>query len=273
MTPTPPATTISATPPPGATPPASGAPAGSPQAGAVPSAADLAALKQQLDDLKLSSAEQARAIQFWHDQALKGGKPDKPPKEEEPEQDLLELITTKGEKGLDAWNKKRGYIRGEEVDEKINRRVSQVQKETELVERYPDLKNQKGEFFQATAQHYGNLKKEGVPESVAMEMAADRTYLEFLQSGKAKTPQQQADEKKAQKEADRLARISAQSGERGSRHQEASEDDDELSENDKTAIRHMCDALDISIEEGTKRYIARAKAGVNVMPKLGRGGR
>ena len=39
------------------------------------------------------------------------------------------------------------------------------------------------------------------------------------------------------------------------------------------AVRNLAEALEIPVEDAQKRYIARAKAGVNVALKLDRGNR
>jgi hypothetical protein len=255
------------------------APAAAPQqagSGAPPAAGDAAALKAEIDALKGQVSEQQRTAQFWYEKATKPGAGGQGPGDKtpapEPEDttDLLDLITTQGPKGLNAYLKKQGLVSRDQVEAMVNTKAAQLAKETELVGRYADLKDQNSDFFKATAAEYGELVKGGVPQHLAMEMAAERAELRGIRSGKLKTPAQQTEEAKAQKEADRLARIKAQGGDRGNRAPAETEDDDVLSDNDRAAVKQLAEALDISVEDAEKRYVARAKQGVNVGLRLDR---
>lgn len=256
-------TTVSHTQAPPATSPNPTAPAGSPQAGAGSGAEDLAAIKAELETLKGRVAESDRNAQFWYDKAT-SAKPAPQPApaatDDDDKTDVLDVITTKGVKGLgelvDKVAKKRGWVSREEAETLVNSKAAQLTTEQQLLKDYPDLADKSSEFFQSTAQVYGELKKSGIPDHLAMEMAVERTELSFIRSGKHKTPQQQKDDDKAQREADRLARIKAQSGDRGNRQPEGAEDDDELTPEQK----HIAAAMGITEEA----YKARAKQGVRV---------
>ena len=89
-----------------------------------------------------------------------------------------------------------------------------------------------------------------------MEMAAERAELSLIRSGKRKTPQQQADDTKAQREQERRARIAAQAGDRGGRTAEGAEEDEELTPEQK----HIVASMGITEEA----YKKRAKEGVKV---------
>jgi hypothetical protein len=229
-------------------------PAAAPEAKPAPGA-DLSAMRDQLDSLKAQMAEQQRTTEYWYNQAKGNGeKPAPAAKEPEDDVDLLEVVTTKGAKGLDDVIAKRGYMRKADVEGMIEARATQMTKEAELIGRFPDLKNQQSEFFKETAQHYGNLKAQGVPQHLAMEMAAERVALSHIESGKLKTRQQTADTDKATRETTRRARAAAQEGDRGSRAPAGNDDDDELTPEQK----HIAKAMGISEEA----YQKRAKQGV-----------
>jgi hypothetical protein len=217
---------------------------------------ELTALQQQINDLKEQVAESNRTAQFWAEKARQPA-PAAPAAAAEPEEDdtdVLEAITTGGVKGFDTLAAKRGYVKRDEVENLINQRATVLTREQQLIEEYPDLKKKDSEFFRATAVNYGSLVRSGTPAPIAMELAAKQTELEFLRSGKMKIP---AEAEKERKEADRLARVAAQSGENGrGRPAPGSDDDGELTPQQK----HIADAMGITHEA----YAKRAKAGVAI---------
>src|ERR1700733_10177863 len=92
--------------------------------GVTPPAAadDPAVLKAELELTKGRLAEQERVAGYWYDQ--RSGPPQQvfqaePEAEPEPEEeiDMIDLLATKGAKGLDAILAKRGYVRAAEVDQ------------------------------------------------------------------------------------------------------------------------------------------------------------
>jgi hypothetical protein len=267
MTPTVPPAVINARPDP---PPAAVV---APAAPAAPSAADLAALNTKIAGLQAAVTEQQQVAQFWHDKASAApAAPAKAPVEE-PETDMLDLLTTGGEKALTKLLKDRGFLSTDQAEHMIEGRVSQVRSEQQLIQEYPELSDSDSEFFKATAANYGKLTKAGVAPAVASRLAAEQAELQGIRAGKILTPAQKTAAAAAAKAADRAARAAAGAGERGSRFQEADPEDDALSENDNAAIRNLAEALDIPLKDAETRYIARAKAGVNVALKLDRGRR
>jgi hypothetical protein len=241
-------TIVSGTPPVVAPPAAAAAPA------AAAPAVDAAALQARIDELTEESAEHQRSSQYWAEKARAGAQA-APAAAAEEEPDVLEAITTGGAKGFDALAKKRGFIQRDEVETLINQRAASLTEEQQLMQDYPDLKNKTSDFFKATAGNYGRLVKDGVPQHVAMGQAARATELEFLKAGKLKLPAAIAADTAAEKEEKRLARIAAQTGDKGRRGAAAEEDvDEELSPQQK----HMCAAMGISEEA----YKKRAQAGV-----------
>lgn len=216
-------------------------------------AAKDADFQRQIDELKEQSAEHQRTAEFWAQKAKATPAAAAAATDDDP--DVLEAITTGGAKGFDALAKKRGFVQKGEVEELINTKASQLTKEQELIGRYPDLKAKGSDFFKATALHYGALIKDNVSPAVAMELAAEKTELEFMRAGKIKAAG--AEPTKEEKETARLARVAAQAGESGGRRGAAAEpEDDELSPEQK----RIADAMGVSHEA----YLKRAKAGVKM---------
>jgi len=215
-----------------------------------------AALEQQIKDLTEASAEHQRTAEFWAAKAkATPAAAGAPAAETEDDPDVLEAITTGGAKGFDALAEKRGFVKKADVETMINSKATQLTKEQELIGRYPDLKKKDSDFFKSTAIHYGSLVKDGTPQAVAMELAAEKTELDFMRAGKLKPAG--AEPTKEEKETARLARVAAQAGESGGRRAAAAEpDDDELTPGQK----HMIASMGITEEA----YIKRAKAGVKM---------
>lgn len=248
-----------------------------PQAGAGDGGADLAALKAELETLKGRVTDSERNAQFWYEKA-QSHKPAEPKPaataDADDNVDVLDVITTKGKKGLDELVdkhiQKKGYVSREEAEGMVNAKANQLVTERKLLEDYPDLGDKNSEFFKQTALVYGELKQKGLPEHMAMEMAVERTELSFLRAGKHKTPQQKTDDAKAQREADRLARIKAQGGERGNRQAEGSEEDEDLTpEQERIAVRMLmgepgADGKPMDRDAAVAAYKARAKKGVAI---------
>jgi hypothetical protein len=233
--------------------------------------AEAAALRAELDGVKARLTDQERAAEFWYQKSLSGAAAPPEPKAAEPEPeedvDVLDVLTTKGAKGLDEILARRGYVRADEVDARVNSRAAQFATENELLQSYPDLRDQKSEFFRSTAAHYGELKSQGVPEALAMRIAAERAELDGIKTGKVKTPQQIQTDERARKEANRIARINAQSGDRRPRAAEPEDEaDDEMTDHEK----RICDAMGVSYEA----YQKRARQGVQMSLRgLSRDGR
>ena len=251
------------------TPPPAAAAAAPPPAAAGPTAAEVAALKAELETSKAQAAEQERTARFWYDKAKEGTETPAPAAAaEDPEPDVLDLITSKGAKGLAAMLKKQGFVSAAEVDAKVNEKAAQITSEAQLLKEYPELGDPKSEFFQATAGFYGELKKEGVPERTAMKLAAQQARLAGIESGKIQTPAQKTAADAAKRAEERAARAAAGAGDRG-RRGATEEDDDTPTDDERRAIQRLADALEIPLDKAEERYKARAKKGVNVAVKIG----
>jgi hypothetical protein len=233
--------------------PAAGTDSPSQPAAAAP---DAAALQRQIDELSEQVKESQRTAEFWAERARQSAPQPAPQPEPEPDDDdtdVLEAITTKGAKGFDELAAKRGFVRRNDVAAMIEQRATALTKEQELIARYPDLKVKNSEFFKATAAHYGELVKGGTPPTLAMELASEKTELDFMRSGKLK-PEAPKDDRGDREE--RRARAAAQAGPSSRRPAATEPDDDELNDQQK----RIADAMGVSHEA----YLKRAKAGVNI---------
>jgi hypothetical protein len=250
--------------PPAPTPPA---PPTAPAAPQAPAAPDAAELQRKIDALTAQVSEGQRTAEFWYNKANAQPAPPKSAAADEPEVDVLDLATKGGkafEAYMESWAKKQGYVKGEQMSEAITAKAQELAAQGKLVSQYPELKNEKSEFFQQTALEYGRLKKMGVSEVVAMEMAAERTELSFLREGKMKTPAQQRADAEADKAQARRDRAAAGAGDRGSRRPAETEEDGELDDEQKQiAIRMLVDD-NTTPEQAVEKYKARAKQGVKM---------
>jgi flagellin-like hook-associated protein FlgL len=246
-----------------------------PQAAETHQQPDAAALQKEIENLKGQVAEHQRTTQFWYEKAAAAvPKAPKSESKSEPEDDvdILDVITTKGSKGLDDLLAKRGYVRGADVDQKVNAKAAELVREQELIKRYPDLAADKrdSDFFRATAAEYQRLTKDGVPGHMAMELAASSTELAMLKSGKLKTPDQEKAERDAKREKDRLARIAAQSSDKAPRAAEPEEGDEDVTPQEEQIIRGMllgqpgADGKPMDMEAATAAFKKRATQGVRM---------
>jgi hypothetical protein len=241
-----------------------------PAAAVVPPAAatpDLATLTAERDALKAAAAEHENTLRFWYEKAQKAATPEKvaaAPAVEET--DLLDLITSKGEKGLKDYLKKQGFVSADEVDSKVNDKAVQITSEAQLLKDYPDLGDSKSEFFRSTAQFYGELKKDGVPERAAMKLAAQQAELAGIRTGKIKTAAQKTEDEKATRAADRAARAAAGAGDHGGRTA-AEESDDELTPEQRGIAIKMLAGDGVTEDQAIEKYKARAKTGVRMKTK------
>lgn len=235
--------------------------------------AELQALKRENEALKGRVTETEESARYWHSQAK--GNPakgraeeqgDGTPKPEDDETDMLELAG-KGPAAMKDWLKKSGFMSAAEVQNITNAKASQLVREAQLTQRYPDLQDKDSEFFKATASEYQSLKARGVPEVEAMELAAERAELASLRTGKAtaaaspaSTGGGSAPKKKTETEEERAARIAAQAGGGGRRLAKGEDETDELTPEQQ----RIAEAFGITGEA----YKKRAKDGVQVARQL-----
>jgi len=222
-------------------------------------AAELAQVKKDLETEKARSKEHEEAATYWHQQARGGSARDgaeKPAKDEEPEDntDLLE-VATKGPKAMKQWLKDNGFVSQAEVEQTVQEKASQLAREAQVVREYPELADHSSDFFKETAQEYGRLKSQGVPEGVAMELAAERVA---VKRGKGGDGGEGGGKKKApagESAEDRTARAKAQAGE-GTKTRPAQQaaEDEELTPEQK----RITEAFGITEDA----YKKRAKEGV-----------
>lgn len=228
-------------------------------AAAVDNTAALAALQTQIDALKSEATakeaqftaqlnEKDQAARYWHEEAKKKSEPKKDPPIETPEveDDPIEVLSKEGMKGFERLAAKRGFVSAAAVDSKIETRAQQLTDEAALTKEYPELTDNKSEFFKATAAHYQRLVDAGTPQSVAMRQSANNAYLDGVKSGKIVTKAQQ-DEIDA-----RAAAASGDKSHKGGKSDAAKDDDlDEFQKN-------ICEQMGVD----PAAYQKRAKAGV-----------
>jgi hypothetical protein len=223
-------------------------PAAQPPAAAEPDyKAQAAQLQKERDEAIAKAKEHEQAAQYWHGK-VKGGGEDKKPAEPEDDTDLLE-VTAKGPKAMKDWLAKNGFVSKSEVDAMVQDKASQLTREAQLLKSHPELSDPDSDFFKATAVEYGQLRDQGVPEGVAMELAAERVGAKTKRQAAAEDPKSKKDG-----DADRAARARAQAPEGHKARPAATEDDDELTPEQKRIAEHM------GISE--EAYLKRAKTGV-----------
>lgn len=215
---------------------------------------------KDLETANATLGEKDTAIQYWHGKATKGPAAGGQASVEQPgdDVDLLDVIGTKGTKGLDAVLKARGYVSKDDVQALIAETVQTVSREGKAVERFPELKDTSSEFYKLTIKNVAALKADGITGVKATEIAAERAYLHMVDEGKMDThAQRKAKADKAgedEEEAERIARANAAGGDTGRRAATKGKGKGELDAEQKRIIRAM------GITEDA--YKARADKGV-----------
>ena len=229
---------------------------------------EMAALQAQIDALKAEAAasaarakEQEDSARYWHEEAKK--KPAaaevKAPSAEEDTEDPIELLSKGGSAALDKLLEKRGFVKADAVNSTVEARAQQLVIEANLAKQFPEITDQKSEFFQQTSTEYAALVKQGVPHIVAMQQAPKNVRLAQIEAGTYKTPAEKAD---------REARAAAAGGDKSkkggptTRGSAEGEGDEEITPFEKVMLREMCPE-GMKLEDFEKSVIARGKAGIN----------
>ena len=237
------------------------------------SAADVKAMRSENAALKKRAGELEKSERYWADKYAGADASAKPETEPDDVTDFSDLIgevpsgdsdfiddfTSNGEEAL----KKRGYItekRAVELAEKVAERVADrvsgqkvdkakkgIQEDAELVRRFPEIENEKSDFYKAMGTHYRamidrNPNRKNEPS--ALFDAAEKAELELKASG-------------GDREEKRKQRIAAQAGGGGSGNTGYGDDNDgELTARQKS----IADNLGVSHDD----YKKQATAGVQV---------
>jgi hypothetical protein len=243
---------------------------------------ELKALHRELRQARGRIGELEASERHWSEVARAGQRQEHPPAEAgatgapaEEEIDVIEALTSDGAKGLDRVLRKLGYARVEEIDQKIERTRAQITQDARLLGRFPDLGDEKSEFFALTAKRYEQLKgNKGIRESgMLMELAAELAEKDFATGKKAqgggRRREREADDDdeggyshdraaadEPENEEDRIERVRAQAGSRGRRPAREAEPNDDLSPLQKKI------AAKLGVSE--EAYRKRAKAGVRM---------
>lgn len=228
-------------------------------------------MRRALKESRTALRETNEMAKFWMAKA-QGGATAQAEAEPEPTTsvDLVEAITNNDAKAVAKALREMGVAFSTDVDGKIHAARTAVGKDAELYDRFPDLADSKSDLFLETAKVYNDLArrdpalaKSGVLAEVAAELAEKRL------NGSDPAPRRPQpdfdvddDEEADDREAERVRRVRAQSGDRGRRtSSRASGDSDALDATQKTIVAKLRAAgADIS-EEG---YRKRAQSGVRM---------
>lgn len=251
----------------GAAPAAAAAATDKPKEGAAasPTAADLRKMQDRLDRLAEQVETANNAAIHWHDAYTSAannghGKPAEADPAADPgeaEEDVIDAITAKGWKAIDAridrLVKGKNFVDKDEFDRRADARIGAVSEEAELRKRYPDLDDRESPLFEETARQYRAL--EGVVKGPKrLTLAAEKAELALRKTGKWQDKDQADD--------DREARGRAQAGEGGRRSARESDTDAPMTPWQKK----VCEELGVS----EAAYEKRAKEGIRFSSMGGR---
>ena len=216
-------------------------------------------------------AERARAkesdetARYWAEQARNGGA--RPPAAAAPpaedtldDVDLVDIITTKGAKGLGEVMGRMGYVKRSEVAQDINASRAASNSEAAVLAKYPDLADNGSPMFERTAEIWNLLRTDPhMAKSDNLMMIAARTASAELglSVDQPRSRRREPDDDYDQ-ELDRTERIARQSGDRGSRPSRTGPE--ELSQAQKTMVRKFQDATPTSTKSDMRRQRPGASA-------------
>ena len=233
-------------------------------------AARLAAMQAEIDSLKkLAETEKQRATEqetnarYWHEEAKKKDKAapaaadSTPAADPADDIDPIEALSKGGTAALDAILAKRGFVKGDAVNARVEERAQQLVIEAQLAKQFPEINDQNSPFFKDTATEYGKLVAQGVPHMVAMQQAPKNVRLQQIEAGTYETPKAKAE---------REERAAAASGDKTRKAAPKDEDSEELTPFQQTIIEQMCPE-DMKLEDFRKAYIRNAKKGVNFVTR------
>ena len=196
-------------------------------------APEIAQLRRELKDERKARKQAEEGMRHWYDRAA-GQRAPEPPKDEpgkEPEIDVVEALTTKGQKFLDEYIERKlaksGFAKSKDIDEKISSTRAEISREAQLYGKYPDLQDEESEFYQTTLEVYKDLAKDPVmakaPSLIeaAAKMAA-RTLGVEPAPARRKAKAEEDDEPEEDERATRVRRQAG--GSRIPRQRETAED-------------------------------------------------
>lgn len=209
-------------------------------------------IRSELAKLRDSVAERDRALEYWRGRA-EGAKPTKKDEPEEDEielkDDLVDAISSNDAKRVASALKGLGFVSQKDVQATIQNTRNSMTREAKLVQDFPAIADEKSEFYQATKKHYAELVADDpslVNSPATLKTAAKLAKAELGE--------------KAERENDRAARVSRQSGGR-STPRTASRDSKELSPQQQRIIENLRAAGANISEDG---YRKRAESGVRM---------
>lgn len=204
------------------------------------------------------------AAGFWKGKAdTAPAKPaDKPAADNLDELDLVDIITTKGAKGLAEVMTRLGYAKRSDIELQISSTRNQISAEAAVLAKYPDLADSNSPLFEKTAEIFNQLRQDPhMAESDNLMLIAARTAAAELGLSNDNTRGQRRAAPKADEDEDeRSERIARQSGDRG-RRPAGQDRAEELSPLQKRMVQKFRDAGAEITEEGYKK---RAMGGVRM---------
>jgi hypothetical protein len=248
---------------------------------AEPTADLLKELKAELKAERQARVQAERTAQFWGEKAQTAAKP-AAAAEPEPEPtlsvDLVDALTNGDAKAIKRGLRDLGFVSEAEVNERIQQTRSQITQETQLITRYPFLGagQEQTPEFQRASEIYRELAADPhmAKSPKLLETAARMAAAELGQADTRETrrrPVVEIDDEDEQ-EADRVARVSRQAGDRGRARTNHDPEAEELDSMQRSIVaRFRAAGADI---DDTK-YAARARAGIRMggMPTVRRGRR
>lgn len=204
---------------------------------------------------RLSEAEQN--AQFWHGKAKDGkAAPAAEAMEEASEalsEDIVDALASGDTRRISKLFKEMGFVRKGDVDQAIDRTRAQITEESALYGKYPELKDKDSEFFQLTAEKYNELALDPVlaKSPKLIEIAAKLATAEM--GGDAPASRRRGGEE----ETERVRRVSAQAGDRGTKAARQTADNSELSKSQASLIAKFRAAGSTLTEDGYKKTASR----------------
>jgi hypothetical protein len=178
-------------------------------------------LREEIKGLKSRATEAEDNAKFWHGKAAATPKAAAKEVEEEDvplSSDLVDAISSGDKKLVQKLFKEMGFVSSRDLDNKIGQTRAQITEESKLYGKYPDLQDNKSEFFQSAARHYNDLAQDPTlaKSPKLIEIAARLAKAEIgdgeeVEERKAPTRR----DREQDEETDRVRRVSAQAGPRG----------------------------------------------------------
>jgi hypothetical protein len=179
--------------------------------------------------------------------------------------DLVDALTNGDHKAIAQAMREMGFVSAAEVQREIAATRQQITAESKLFSSYPDLQDDKSEFFARTGEIYNELASDPqmAKSGKLVEVAARMAKAELGSAAPRRRAAESVDDPEDDPEEERARRVSRQSGDRGrnSTRQGSDGESEVLSAIQKDIVRRLRSAGANITEEA---YAKRAKAGVRM---------